>query len=50
MSCLDDRIRPNVEQVISRFELGLHGKDDRVGVLFAEHLVDFQPGPNIRMS
>ena len=45
MSCLDDRQRPNVEQVISRFELGLHEKDDRVGVLFSEQLVDFRPGP-----
>ena len=45
LSCLDDRLRPNVEQVISRLELGLHKMDDRVGVLFAEHLVDFRPGP-----
>lgn len=45
LSCLDDRVRTNVEQVISSMELGLHETDDRVGVLFADHLVDFRSGP-----
>ncbi len=46
LSCLDDHIRTNVEQVISRLELGLNKKEDRVGVLFPEHLVDFWAGPD----
>ena len=46
LSCLDDRRRTNVEQVICRFELGLNKKDDRVGVLFPEYMVDFRLGPD----
>lgn len=46
LSCLDDQVRINVEQIISRFELGLNKKDDRVGVLFPEYMVDFGFGPD----
>ena len=45
LSRLNERKRTNVEQVISRLELGLHQKDDRVGVLFPEHIVDFRMRP-----
>lgn len=48
LSCLDDQMRPNLEHVISSMELGFHEVDDRIGILFAEHLVDFRPGPQAR--
>lgn len=46
LSCLDDQIRSDVEQVISSLKLGLNEKEDWVGVLFSEHLVDFRHGPD----
>ena len=46
LSCLDDRYRTNVEQVISSLELGLNEKEDRVGVLFSGNLLDFKLGPD----
>ena len=45
LSCLSDPMRANVEQVLSKLELGYNVKDDRVGVLFPGHLVDFRLPP-----
>jgi hypothetical protein len=41
LSCLEEGIRKEVEFLINRYELGLNTKTQRLGVLFAEHLVDF---------
>ena len=40
MSCLDEKVRPGVELMCSRGELGINKENGRVGVLFPEHLVD----------
>lgn len=45
LSCLDDKVRPNIEYMLSRLELGLNTEDDRLGVLFSERLVDSKAGP-----
>lgn len=45
LSCLDDKVRPNIEYMLSRLELGLNTGDDRLGVLFSERLVDSKAGP-----
>lgn len=45
LSCLDDKARPNIEYMLSRLELGLNTRDDRLGVLFSEQLVDSKAGP-----
>lgn len=45
LSCLDDNVRPNIEYMLSRLELGLNTRDDRLGVLFSEQLVDSKAGP-----
>ena len=45
LSCLDDKVRPSIEYMLSRLELGLNSQHDRLGVLFPEHLVDFKGGP-----
>ena len=50
LSCLEERMRTNVEYVISRLELGLNEKEDRVGVLFSEDLVDFRLKPDSTSS
>ena len=42
LSCLDDSIRPAVEQIVSSRELGLLEKEMRVGVLFPNHIADFR--------
>ena len=42
LSCLDDRTRPALDQIISKRELGLLEKEMRVGVLFPNHLVDYR--------
>jgi len=44
LSCLDDQIRPKIEYMLGRLELGLHTRDDRLGVLFSERLVDSKAG------
>ena len=45
LSCLTDPMRKNVEQVLSKLELGYNVKEDRVGVLFPDHLIDFRLPP-----
>jgi len=45
LSCLDDKIRPKIEYMLGRLELGLNTREDRVGVLFSERLVDSKVGP-----
>ena len=45
LSCLSDPIRTNVEHVLSKLELGYNVKEDRVGVLFPDHLIDFRLPP-----
>lgn len=45
LSCLDDKARPNIEYMLSRLELGLNTRDNRLGVLFSEQLVDSKAGP-----
>lgn len=40
LSCLDDKVRPNIEYMLSRLKLGLNTRDDRLGVLFSEQLID----------
>lgn len=45
LSCLDDKVRPNIEYMLSRLELGLNTRDNRLGVLFSEQLVDSKAGP-----
>jgi hypothetical protein len=45
LSCLDDKIRPQIEYMLGRLELGLNTRDERLGVLFSEHLVDSKVGP-----
>jgi len=44
LSCLDDKVRPNIEYMLSRLELGLNTSEDRLGVLFSERLVDSMAG------
>lgn len=46
LSCLDDKVRPNIEYMLSRLELGLNTREDRLGVLFSEQLVDSMAGPS----
>jgi hypothetical protein len=46
LSCLDDKVRPKIEYMLSRLELGLNTGDDRLGVLFSERLVDSKMGPS----
>ena len=50
LSCLSDPMRANVEQVFSKLELGYNVKDDRVGVLFADHFVDFRLPSSLNVS
>lgn len=45
LSCIDDKLRPNIEYMLSRLELGLNTREDRLGVLFSERLVDSMAGP-----
>ncbi len=45
LSCLDDKVRPNIEYMLNRLELGLNTREDRLGVLFSERLVDSMAGP-----
>lgn len=45
LSCLDDKIRPKVQYMLGRLELGLNTRDDRLGVLFSERQVDSKAGP-----
>ena len=45
LSCLDDKIRPKIEYMLGRLELGLHTRENRLGVLFSERLVDSKAGP-----
>ena len=45
LSCLDDKVRPNIEYMLSRLELGVNTGDGRLGVLFSERLVDSKAGP-----
>lgn len=42
LSCLDPTARANLEFLLSRLELGYNKKEDRVGVLFSEELIDFR--------
>ena len=42
LSCLDDKIRPKIEYMLGRLELGLNTRDERLGVLFSERLVDYK--------
>ena len=44
LSCLDDKVRPRIEYMLGRLELGLNTGNDRVGVLFSERLVDCRVG------
>jgi len=44
LSCLDDKIRPKIEYMLERLELGLNTREDRLGVLFSERLVDSKAG------
>ena len=44
LSCLDDKIRPKIEYMLGRLELGLNTRDDWLGVLFSECLVDAKAG------
>ena len=48
LSCLDDKYRYAVEQIISSSELGLLEKEMRVGVLFPNHIADFRGIPSSR--
>ena len=45
LSCLTTLTRSNFEQILGRFELGYNVKDDRVGVLFPDHMIDFRFPP-----
>ena len=45
LSCLTTLTRSNFEQILGRFELGYNVKDDRVGVHFADHMIDFRVPP-----
>jgi hypothetical protein len=45
LSCLDDDTRPNIEYMLRRMELGLNTRDDRLGVLFSDRLVDSKAAP-----
>jgi hypothetical protein len=45
LSCLDDKLRPKIEYMLSRLELGLNTSNERVGVLFSGQLVDSKCGP-----
>ena len=45
LSCLDNKVRPKIEYMLSRLELGLNTDNGRLGVLFSERLVDSKAGP-----
>ena len=45
LSCLQDNVRPKIEHMLGRLELGLNTRDKRLGVLFSERLVDSKAGP-----
>lgn len=45
LSCIEDKLRPNIEYMLSRLELGLNTREDSLGVLFSERLVDSVAGP-----
>lgn len=47
LSCLDDKIRPKIEYMLGRLELGLNSREDRLGVLFSERLVDSKGGSTV---
>lgn len=46
LSCIDDKLRPNIEYVLSRLKLGFNSRENRLGVLFSERLVDSMHGPS----
>ena len=43
LTCLEDEVRPLVERVLNRRDLGFNTKTGRVGVLFPGWLVDMKP-------
>ena len=45
LSCLDEKVRPKIDYMLSRLELGLNTDDGRLGVLFSERFVDSMAGP-----
>lgn len=45
LSCISEPIREQVRMMVDRMELGLNAAENRVGVLFPEHLVDFFLAP-----
>lgn len=45
LSCLDDKVARSVRIMSDKFHLGLCLDDGRLGVLFADWLVDFAYGP-----
>src|SRR6185437_11537478 len=45
LSCLRDDIKEDIRGITNRFDLGFSLDDGRFGVLFANWLVDFVPGP-----
>ena len=45
LSCIHEQFREQVRVMVDRLELGLNTTENRVGVLFATHLVDMFPGP-----
>jgi hypothetical protein len=45
LSCLDEKVRPNIEYMLRTLQLGLNSRYDCVGVLFSERLVDSKAGP-----
>lgn len=45
LSCLDPKIRPEIEFMIHRHELGFEHSKHKTGVLFPEWLVDMRSGP-----
>jgi hypothetical protein len=44
LSCIDEKIQPNIEYMLTRLELGYNTKENRLGLLFSEILVDSRAG------
>lgn len=43
LSCLDEKVKETVQRMVEKFDLGLCLDDGRLGILFADWLVDFAP-------
>ena len=43
LSCVDENLRPRLEMILEKYDLGLDTKTGGIGILFPDWVVDFKP-------